>query len=241
MMKRFFILITALLLSIGSSSAECWVNTTPENEKIPVYLDIDSVRTKGENTYFNVMYYTPSQSTEVIYMIQMRGGATAVIKSCTVDEYLANRLPMNTLLGFSAKSFEPITLHSPIYGAYKMVILSEAEREKLRKQGLELNDQKEPDFSHYVTYVQRRVKYHWKPARLSQKYSVTVKFEIAKDGSLVSCEVIESSGMRAADAEAILAVKTAAPFRALPKEFMGDKIEIKYTLNYEMFYGLNQR
>lgn len=238
--NRIFLLLMSVLCFTGVCNAECWVNTTTSEDETPIYLDIDSIKTKGENTYFNIMYYTDDAKSEVIYMMNLRGTAIGTVKSCSLDKYLGNRLLMNTLLGVPSKKQKPVSLKSKLYNAYRIVILPEAHREQYRAKGQELNDQKEPDFNPYMSYLYRRIKSYWQPTRLSQKYSVVMKLEIAKDGQLLSCEVIKSSGMKMADIEAVMAAKKASPYRALPKEFLGDKIEIQFTLDYEMFVGAEQ-
>ena len=60
-------------------------------------------------------------------------------------------------------------------------------------------------------------------------------FSIARDGRLLNVKVHKSAGLQAADNAAINAVKLTAPFRPLPPEFKGDKVDIQFTFDYTVF------
>lgn len=87
------------------------------------------------------------------------------------------------------------------------------------------------DFQPYMKELQKKVKSNWLPPKSEKNTHVVAKFQIAKDGSLKSVSVLESSSVKEADAAAIAAIKAAAPFEPLPKSFDGDTIDIQFTFD----------
>ena len=94
---------------------------------------------------------------------------------------------------------------------------------------------KEPDFGPYMRELQRRIKMSWDPPKGNESKRVVLLFKIAKDGRLLSCSVLKSSGLQNADKAALNAVHLAAPFRPLPPEFKGQSIDIQFTFDYNVF------
>ena len=97
---------------------------------------------------------------------------------------------------------------------------------------------KEPDFGPYMKELQRRIKMNWEPPKGNESKRVVLLFSIARDGRLLNVKVHKSSGLQSADNAAINAVKLTAPFRPLPPEFRGDKVDIQFTFDYTVF-GVN--
>lgn len=97
---------------------------------------------------------------------------------------------------------------------------------------------KEPDFGPYMKELQRRIKMNWEPPKGNESKRVVLLFSIARDGRLLNVKVQKSSGLQAADDAAINAVKLTAPFRPLPPEFKGEKVDIQFTFDYTVF-GVN--
>lgn len=94
---------------------------------------------------------------------------------------------------------------------------------------------KEPDFGPYMRELQRRIKMSWDPPKGNESKRVVLLFKIAKDGRLLSCSVLKSSGLQNADKAALNAVHLAAPFRPLPAEYKGQSIDIQFTFDYNVF------
>ena len=94
---------------------------------------------------------------------------------------------------------------------------------------------KEPDFGPYMRELQRRIKMNWDPPKGNESKRVVLLFKIAKDGRLLSCSVLKSSGLQNADKAALNAVHLAAPFRPLPPEYKGANIDIQFTFDYNVF------
>lgn len=98
---------------------------------------------------------------------------------------------------------------------------------------------KEPDFGPYMRELQRRIKLNWSPPKGNESKRVVLLFKIAKSGRMLSCRVLKSSGLPAADQAALRAVELTAPFRPLPAEFRGQSIDIQFTFDYNVF-GANR-
>ena len=94
---------------------------------------------------------------------------------------------------------------------------------------------KEPDFGPYMRELQRRIKMNWDPPKGNESKRVVLLFKIAKDGRLLSCKVVKTSGVQAADRAAISAVELTAPFKPLPPEFKGQSVDIQFTFDYNVF------
>jgi TonB family protein len=94
---------------------------------------------------------------------------------------------------------------------------------------------KQPDFGPYMKELQRRIKMNWDPPKGNESKRVVLLFSIARDGRLLNVSVHKSSGLATADKAALDAVKLTAPFRPLPPDFKGDKVDIQFTFDYNVF------
>ncbi len=94
---------------------------------------------------------------------------------------------------------------------------------------------REPDFGPYMRELQRRIKMAWDPPKGNESKRVVLLFKIAKDGRLLSCRVLKSSGAPNADKAALNAVHLAAPFRPLPAEYKNSSVDIQFTFDYNVF------
>jgi protein TonB len=64
-----------------------------------------------------------------------------------------------------------------------------------------------------------------------------IKFDINKDGSLGSLEILQSSGYRILDDEALRAIRAAAPFQALPEEWKMERYSIRAAVIFYLGAG----
>ena len=94
---------------------------------------------------------------------------------------------------------------------------------------------REPDFGPYMKELQRRIKMNWDPPKGNESKRVVLLFSISKDGRLLNVKVAKTSGVQAADRAAINAVQLTAPFKPLPAEFRGQKVDIQFTFDYNVF------
>jgi protein TonB len=88
------------------------------------------------------------------------------------------------------------------------------------------------DFGPYMAELKRRLTRNWHPPRGDKTQRVVLRFQIARDGRLLSVLVEHSSGMDRLDAAAVEAVKLSEPFKPLPPEFDGESVPILFTFDY---------
>lgn len=94
---------------------------------------------------------------------------------------------------------------------------------------------READFGPYMAELKRRLTRNWHPPRGERTKRVVLRFEISREGRLLSIDVDKTSGEPLADEAAINAVKLSAPFRQLPPEFQGDSVPVLFTFDYTVY------
>lgn len=100
-----------------------------------------------------------------------------------------------------------------------------------------IDSYREPDFGPYMRELQRRIRANWDPPKGNESKRVVLLFKIAKDGRLLSCRVLKSSGLPSADTAAMNAVKATAPFKPLPAGYRESSVDIQFTFDYNVFGG----
>lgn len=96
----------------------------------------------------------------------------------------------------------------------------------------------------YFTHIKRKIELVWEypraAAEMGQEGRLTLRFTILKDGRLAGVWLVQSSGYRLLDEEAIRAVKEAAPFNPIPDRLKQDHLNIianfTYTLGFKFIY-----
>jgi len=93
------------------------------------------------------------------------------------------------------------------------------------------------DFAPYLLDLKQRVKQHWIPplafTALGAIHGYTkINFRIYPDGKLEALEVIETNGHESLHRSSLNAIKGAAPFRPLPKDFPEEYLEITFGFYY---------
>ena len=68
----------------------------------------------------------------------------------------------------------------------------------------------------------------------NQEGSLRLRFIILKDGTLKGVSLLDSSGYRLLDNEALRAVKDAAPFNPIPDRLKTSRLNITATFNYSL-------
>ena len=104
-----------------------------------------------------------------------------------------------------------------------------------------LSDSLGVDFAPYLhQHVLPALRQNWRSV-VRQKglapstfWKIDTEFTILKDGTLKDLKLAESSGDPDADAGALDAISSSAPFAALPAEFKGDSLELRCHL--EVFF-----
>lgn len=92
-------------------------------------------------------------------------------------------------------------------------------------------------YSAYVEGVQRRVSSNWLIAAVDPYVQfaprVTVAFDIVRNGSIVSIQIIRSSGIPSVDRSAIRAIRESSPLRPLPSDYTGRKVSVEFFFDFK--------
>jgi outer membrane biosynthesis protein TonB len=93
------------------------------------------------------------------------------------------------------------------------------------------------DFAPYLLDLKQRIKQHWIPplafTALGAIHGYTkINFRIYPDGRLENLSVVETEGHESLHRSSVNAIKGAAPFRPLPKDFPEDYLEVTFGFYY---------
>jgi len=87
------------------------------------------------------------------------------------------------------------------------------------------------NLSQYFEYLPDAVHKNWLPYKANQDYEVTVQFRVKKNGEITEPFIVNSTNKNA-DAAALQAVKSGAPYLPLPSKFPGDGVNTQVQLKY---------
>jgi protein TonB len=91
-------------------------------------------------------------------------------------------------------------------------------------------------FAYYLNGVRAAIQRNWSPPRGAASagaLDATVRFAIARDGSVSDVVVEERSGVSSFDEAAATAVRRAAPFAALPRAYAHDDLVVHMGFHYD--------
>jgi len=98
-------------------------------------------------------------------------------------------------------------------------------------------DTKEAKYISYFSRIKQQIQRVWvypsQGIKRTLSGELTLKFEISKDGNLLSLRLINSSGSNILDANAVRAVRGAAPYYPFPKIITKKKLSILATFVYK--------
>ena len=92
----------------------------------------------------------------------------------------------------------------------------------------------EINWQSYVAHVEKKIKKNWVPPKMDTKNHIMVSFKIHKNGEVSDLYILKSSKIQSVDSAALDAVRKAAPFDKLPKQFKGESIPIEFTFDYNV-------
>ena len=81
----------------------------------------------------------------------------------------------------------------------------------------------------YIKDMEHRIKSNWLPPDDNFKNKTVVTFQIMRDGTIKSSKISESSGDKQFDTGAIKAVQQTGKVAPLPKNILGEYIDITFT------------
>lgn len=88
-----------------------------------------------------------------------------------------------------------------------------------------------PDFSAYMSQLQRIIKKHWYPPRDGSS-NASVIFELRKDGSMNDLRISQTSNSNSVDAAALAAIRNAQPFFPVLPKSAPEAVDIEFTFEY---------
>lgn len=103
-------------------------------------------------------------------------------------------------------------------------------------------DSRDYRYASYLLGVKRRIENVWGyPAEaraIGLTGSLLVVFTIERDGRLGSLELVEGSGARILDDEAVGAIRRAAPYTPFPVRMAFERLRIRASFNYLAGFSL---
>lgn len=93
------------------------------------------------------------------------------------------------------------------------------------------------DFGPYMAALKRRVRRNWFAPETGNSRRTVLEFSLDRRGRLQEVRVARSSGSPNSDQSAIEAVRAAAPFGTLPPSYKGERIDIRFTFDVNVFGG----
>ncbi len=101
-------------------------------------------------------------------------------------------------------------------------------------------DSREPQFVPYLARLKRRIEREWVYPEEAQRHSVggelLLVFTLNKAGTLTQIQLVHTSGYPILDAEALRAVKAAAPFDPFPPQLGEEPWNIAASFRYNLPY-----
>lgn len=91
-------------------------------------------------------------------------------------------------------------------------------------------------YAWYVEGARRRISSNWLGAAVDPYVQwaprVIVTFDILRDGSVVSVEVTQSSGIPSVDRSALRAIRESSPLERLPTDYSGDRVSVEFFFDF---------
>lgn len=212
--------------------AENWINA--DNNGQTILLDSDSIKYNNDSLYYNVRYYETKINEDLIVTIQSKNNNAGIVSTCKFSNYQKNKNLANTNTSKQAKSMKALNSNSLLYNA-DILAKSLNKDETTNNNDSDTETINDIDFGPYLRDLQRRIKMNWDPPKWNNSTRVILIFKIAKDGRLLSCSVLKSSGVPGIDKAALEAVKATEPFKPLPAKFKGKSVNIEFSFDYNVF------
>lgn len=90
------------------------------------------------------------------------------------------------------------------------------------------------EFTPFMRNLQVKIKSNWHPPKNDSSNTVEMLFRIAKDGSLISHEILKTSGIPEVDKAAVDALILSSPFEPLPKSHNETYVDVQFTFDYNV-------
>jgi len=88
----------------------------------------------------------------------------------------------------------------------------------------------------YVESVRRRISSNWLMSTVDPyvKWAprATISFEIARDGTVLNVQMLQSSNVPSVDRSALRAIRDSSPLDRLPSDYRGDKVAVEFWFDF---------
>jgi TonB family protein len=99
-------------------------------------------------------------------------------------------------------------------------------------------DTKDKRYVSYAKLIKDKIRHHWKyPPEARQRLlegKLMAIFSLGRDGNLTQIGVIQNSGHKILDSEAIRAIRAASPFPPFPEHISVGRLNVKATFDYRL-------
>ena len=133
--------------------------------------------------------------------------------------------------------------------------LSDEEADRIAKASLDKNSQSEEEgeavsldtrdfrFASYFAHIRQRIYETWRWPREARRYTgkLKLRFVLKNDGKLIRVKLLDSSGYKILDDEALSAIAKAAPFKPFPRDIAKKTLVINGKFSYENSPGFYRR
>ena len=248
--------VGAIFASQPVFAAPKWVSTKNSVPPI-VFLDTNSVKKFDSGAVYNVRYINKDYKDVIAQIYTNLNGEAMILsvspyeKSKKYDVYsIPNNIKFKTINKDSSIYNSVIEVQniiqndnvkfcSPTKCAYKN-FASPAEQPYVSSSKFSSSSSEsliidEINWGPYMKDLQRRIKMNWDPPKQDTAKRVVLLIKIAKDGRLLDCHVVQSSGTSSVDEAAMRAVFHTAPFKPLPAAYADNRVDIQFTFDYNVF------
>ena len=133
--------------------------------------------------------------------------------------------------------------------------LSDEEADRIAKKSLDKDSESEEEgeavsldtrdyrFVSYFAHIRKMIYENWRWPREARRYTgkLKLRFVIRSDGRLIRVKLLDSSGYKILDDEALSAIAKAAPFKPFPRDIAKKTLVINGKFSYENSGGLYRR
>lgn len=133
--------------------------------------------------------------------------------------------------------------------------LSDEDLDRIAKASLDKDSQSEEEgeavsldtrdyrFVSYFAHIRKRIYETWRWPREARRYTgkLKLRFVLRSDGTLIRVKLLDSSGYKILDDEALSAIAKAAPFKPFPRDIAKKTLVINGKFSYENSPGFYRR
>ncbi len=237
-MKRFIVIIAALLFSNVAAQAIDWQPLDTQTSNLTMYIDVDSIKysEKSKDFFYAVRYTKHPRPEQVLYVkSDLYRDYAGIIR---VDDYDYQTYKPRTMFRTSHVFMKPIEDIAFLYPAHEFVAsvyIDENEPLTLKKIDNIIGNEKQKYKStriarlrNYIKSVDKKLDNNWNPPKVASTQKIVVNININADGSLNDYQFVTISNDEMLKRSIISAIEQTVPFKDL-KSLDKDNLFIQIT------------